>query len=111
MILLQIDLDRKKLEKICQDYKVKKLYFFGSITRDDFTNTSDLDVLVEFFLLLYMIKKTLRHFQCGKSHYINWGKLNCTGVLTNVSKHFFAVTFCSLPPGHAELGLLALQPP
>lgn len=36
-----------ELEKICTKYGLKELALFGSAIRDDFTETSDVDVLVE----------------------------------------------------------------
>lgn len=37
-----------ELEVLRDDYKVKKIGFFGSILRKDFTPKSDIDVVVEF---------------------------------------------------------------
>ncbi len=37
-----------KLFALCQKYKVKKLYAFGSILTPDFNETSDVDILVDF---------------------------------------------------------------
>jgi uncharacterized protein len=36
------------LDEICRRYSVRHLALFGSVLRDDFTPTSDIDVLVEF---------------------------------------------------------------
>lgn len=36
------------LEAFCQEHHILKLWFFGSILREDFAGNSDVDVLVEF---------------------------------------------------------------
>ncbi|MBZ0301892.1 MAG: nucleotidyltransferase domain-containing protein [Anaerolineae bacterium] len=38
----------EQLEAFCQKYYIRKLALFGSVLREDFTNESDVDVLVEF---------------------------------------------------------------
>ena len=38
----------KKLKTFCQEYHIRKMSFFGSVVRDDFSPQSDIDVLVEF---------------------------------------------------------------
>ena len=43
-----IESRRTELERICRDWKVRRLDLFGSAAREDFTATSDLDFLVEF---------------------------------------------------------------
>jgi uncharacterized protein len=45
---LRINIPRRKLAAFCRRYRIKKLAFFGSVLREDFTPTSDVDVLVEF---------------------------------------------------------------
>lgn len=45
---IHIKVPRKKLEAFCRKYRIQKLAFFGSVLREDFTPTSDVDVLVEF---------------------------------------------------------------
>ena len=37
--------DLKSVEAICRQYGVARLSLFGSATRDDFTDSSDIDVL------------------------------------------------------------------
>lgn len=37
-----------RLTKFCEQHGVARLSLFGSVLRDDFTPTSDIDVLVEF---------------------------------------------------------------
>jgi predicted nucleotidyltransferase len=48
MDTLQIKVPRKKIVAFCQKYRIQKLAFFGSVLRNDFKPTSDVDVLVEF---------------------------------------------------------------
>jgi predicted nucleotidyltransferase len=38
----------KPINALCQKHNVKELYAFGSVTRNDFTKKSDVDLLVEF---------------------------------------------------------------
>ena len=38
----------KHLQYFCNRYHIRKLFFFGSVLRDDFGPESDVDVLVEF---------------------------------------------------------------
>lgn len=45
---LAIDLPKEEIKQFCQRYSIRKLSLFGSVLRDDFTEESDLDVLVEF---------------------------------------------------------------
>ena len=45
---LKIKVPRKKIAGFCQRYHIRKLAFYGSVLRDDFGPTSDIDVLVEF---------------------------------------------------------------
>lgn len=44
----KIGIDREKLDKLCRRYRVRRLALFGSVERDDFTDRSDIDILVEF---------------------------------------------------------------
>ena len=46
--MLRIPVDRKKLADFCRRHHIRRLAFFGSVVRDDFRPTSDVDVLVEF---------------------------------------------------------------
>jgi predicted nucleotidyltransferase len=44
-----IDLEREKLSRLCRKYRVRRLWAFGSVLRDDFDpERSDLDLAVEF---------------------------------------------------------------
>jgi uncharacterized protein len=48
MKTLPIVLPKAEIEKICREYHIRKLSLFGSVLRDDFTDRSDVDVLVAF---------------------------------------------------------------
>ena len=39
---------REQVRQFCEKCHIRKLSFFGSVLRDDFRPTSDIDVLVEF---------------------------------------------------------------
>ena len=43
-----IQLDRAAVTEFCRRHHVRRLALFGSVLRDDFTPSSDVDVLVEF---------------------------------------------------------------
>ncbi|NQU06294.1 MAG: nucleotidyltransferase domain-containing protein [Calditrichaeota bacterium] len=45
---LKIEIDRAKVNKFCRKWKITKLELFGSVLRDDFSDDSDVDVLVSF---------------------------------------------------------------
>jgi len=45
---LKLNVPRRKLAAFCRRYRIRKLAFFGSVLREDFNPTSDVDVLVEF---------------------------------------------------------------
>ena len=38
----------EEIKKLCQRYKVKSLYAFGSVGTDTFNNKSDIDLLIDF---------------------------------------------------------------
>lgn len=44
----RIRYDPEAVAEFCRRHHIRKLSFFGSVIRDDFTPTSDVDVLVEF---------------------------------------------------------------
>jgi predicted nucleotidyltransferase len=44
----RIKIPKEKLAEFCRRNHIRKLAFFGSVLRDDFTHESDVDVLVEF---------------------------------------------------------------
>jgi predicted nucleotidyltransferase len=45
---LRIAVPHDAVARFCQERGIRRLSFFGSVTRDDFTPGSDVDVLVEF---------------------------------------------------------------
>jgi hypothetical protein len=45
---MRIEVDRGALAEFCRRHRIRKLAFFGSVLRDDFGPSSDVDVLVEF---------------------------------------------------------------
>jgi uncharacterized protein len=66
MKLKNIEISIDKISTLCQQWHICKLSLFGSVLRDDFTPTSDIDVLVEFepgftpgFLKLHQIQEEL----------------------------------------------------
>lgn len=46
--MVRIPIDRERIADFCRRHHIRKLSFFGSVLRDDFTPESDVDVLVEF---------------------------------------------------------------
>ena len=44
----RLSVHRAELARFCRHHHIKKLAFFGSVLRDDFSEDSDVDVLVEF---------------------------------------------------------------
>ncbi len=44
----QINVPEEKISEFCRRNHIRKLAFFGSVLRDDFTPESDVDILVEF---------------------------------------------------------------
>lgn len=44
----RIVLPKERLEQFCRHYHIRKLSLFGSVLRDDFNASSDIDLLVEF---------------------------------------------------------------
>jgi len=45
---MNIQIPDKELAAFCRRHHIRRLAFFGSVLRDDFTPDSDVDVLVEF---------------------------------------------------------------
>lgn len=45
---LPVQISRDKLAEFCQRHHIRKLSLFGSVLRDDFSDDSDVDFLVEF---------------------------------------------------------------
>lgn len=48
MDVVAIDIEREKLADFCRRNGIQKLALFGSVLTDRFSDTSDIDVLVEF---------------------------------------------------------------
>jgi hypothetical protein len=46
--VLSIELPLKEIARFCKAHEIRALSVFGSALRDDFTESSDIDVLVEF---------------------------------------------------------------
>jgi len=44
----KVNLDRLKLSQFCEQWDISELALFGSVLRDDFSASSDIDVLVSF---------------------------------------------------------------
>lgn len=44
----RVSLPRDRIERFCRRHHIRKLSVFGSVMREDFGPTSDVDVLVEF---------------------------------------------------------------
>ncbi len=44
----RIRISRERIRLFCKKYHIRKLSLFGSVLREDFKPTSDIDVLVEF---------------------------------------------------------------
>jgi predicted nucleotidyltransferase len=45
---VRIEVDHGGIAEFCRRNQVRRLAFFGSVLRDDFSSESDVDVLVEF---------------------------------------------------------------
>jgi hypothetical protein len=43
-----IDIPRERIAGFCRRNHIRRMALFGSVLRDDFTPTSDVDILVEF---------------------------------------------------------------
>lgn len=43
-----LQIDQASITEFCQRHHLRRLAFFGSVLRDDFTENSDVDVLVEY---------------------------------------------------------------
>ena len=43
-----LDKYNSDIQKLCRDHKVKSLYAFGSVLTNQFTKTSDIDLIVDF---------------------------------------------------------------
>ncbi|MBD3404637.1 MAG: nucleotidyltransferase [Candidatus Lokiarchaeota archaeon] len=45
---VQIDIPKEKISEFCKKHGINKLMLFGSVLRSDFSEESDVDILVEF---------------------------------------------------------------
>jgi predicted nucleotidyltransferase len=45
---VQLEIDRRAISDFCERHHICRLALFGSVLRDDFDPSSDVDVLVEF---------------------------------------------------------------
>ena len=45
---IKLSISPQELARLCKRYHIRRLAFFGSVLRDDFSPKSDVDVLVEF---------------------------------------------------------------
>ncbi|MBI2078912.1 MAG: nucleotidyltransferase family protein [Euryarchaeota archaeon] len=48
LVPARIQYDKKAVQAFCRRHHIRRLSLFGSVVRDDFTDKSDVDVLVEF---------------------------------------------------------------
>lgn len=44
---IRIPIDPVRIAEICQRHRIRRMSLYGSVIRDDFTDASDVDVLVE----------------------------------------------------------------
>jgi predicted nucleotidyltransferase len=45
---VKISVSKDQIDEFCRRHRIRRLAFFGSVVRDDFSPDSDVDVLVEF---------------------------------------------------------------
>lgn len=48
MTISNISIHKEKISEICKRYKINELALFGSALREDYSENSDIDLLVEF---------------------------------------------------------------
>ncbi len=48
LIQQRLKLSQIDINKICEEWNIRKLFLFGSILRDDFNENSDIDILIQF---------------------------------------------------------------
>lgn len=46
--MARVEISQEALAAFCRRHHIRKLAFFGSVLRDDFSPKSDIDILVEF---------------------------------------------------------------
>ena len=71
---LPIDIDAHAIETFCREHHVRRLALFGSVLRPDFSDDSDVDLLVEFepghapsFFELFDMQERLSQHVGGRS--------------------------------------------
>ena len=74
--ILPIAIFQEKLSAFCQQYYIAKLSLFGSVLREDFTDKSDVDFLVEFQTGKTPSFFTLARMERELSTIINWHKVD-----------------------------------
>jgi predicted nucleotidyltransferase len=69
-----IPIPKQEIALICQKWNIQNLSLFGSVLRDDFTPTSDIDILIEFqtgktigFLKLHQLEQELSKIFNGRA--------------------------------------------
>lgn len=60
---MRIDVPRERIAEFCRRHHIRRLAFFGSVLREDFTPQSDVDVLVEFEPHTRLTYFTLAHIE------------------------------------------------
>lgn len=48
MTINKINIQEEQISKLCKQFKINELALFGSALREDYTENSDIDLLVEF---------------------------------------------------------------
>ncbi len=43
-----IEENKDQLKRLCEKYDIKTMYLFGSVTSDEFKDSSDVDILISF---------------------------------------------------------------
>ena len=75
---VRIQISQDKIVEFCRRFHIRRLAFFGSVLREDFTPESDVDVLVEFeqgarvgFFELFDMEQEFSNFLNGRKVDIN----------------------------------------
>lgn len=70
---MKIEAPKEEIAGFCRRNRIRRLSFFGSVTRDDFGPESDVDVLIEFepgavvgFFKLYDLEQELSSIMGGR---------------------------------------------
>jgi predicted nucleotidyltransferase len=69
----EIDINRQELSEFCRANSIRKLSLFGSVLTERFSDSSDVDVLVEFqpgtrvgYLKMAAMERELSRMFCGR---------------------------------------------